>query len=75
MDIIRIMWQILFVLLFISCGKSDSDLKSCKPQAIAIADCVVEKFEENPNEFLIETYRKECEQKYPLDICYHSAER
>lgn len=47
------------LILLISCGKSDSKLEPCKPQEIGIDECVVKKFENWPNEYLIESYKDE----------------
>ena len=62
----------LLLLFLISCGKSDGPTEVCRPQDIAIAECVVEEYEKNPNRIMIDIQRQYCERLYPINMCYYN---
>lgn len=63
---------ILIFLLAVSCGKSDGQPADvCKPKKIAIAECLVEEYEKNPNTLLLDYQRHYCERLFPVDMCYY----
>ena len=62
----------MILLLCMSCGKADGQPADvCKPQNIAIAECLVEEFEKNPNRLMLEYQKKYCERLYPINMCYY----
>lgn len=63
---------ILLLILCVSCGKTDGQpVDVCKPQKIAIAECIVEEFEKNPNRLMIDYQRQYCERLYSINMCYY----
>jgi hypothetical protein len=75
MQMERIVHVLIFVavkLTLTSCGKGNGDANVyCKPQNIAIAECIVEQYEKNPNQLMIEYQRQYCQRLYPINMCYY----
>ena len=61
----------LGILILGGCGKSDTPPEVCRPQDIAIAECLVEEFEKNPSPLMTEYQRRYCERLYPYKVCYY----
>ena len=66
------MERLILLLLLFSCGKGNIDANDlCRPQSVRIAECITEEFEKIPNRLMIEIQRKNCEQRFPFNICYY----
>ena len=73
------MERLAFILILVvtkltlaSCGKGVLDSNEvCRPQQIAIAECIAEEYEKNPSRLMIEIQRQNCERRYPINMCYY----
>lgn len=64
--------SLLFLLVVVvSCGQGNGSNAICRPQEVAIAECIVEEYEKNPSGLLFDYQKKYCTNLYPIDMCYY----
>lgn len=66
------MERLILLMFLVSCGEGSEDSNAlCRPQDIAIAECIIEEYEKNPSRLLLEYQRQNCQRRYPFNTCYY----